>query len=106
MGRVKAQCWDFNTSKYINTKLFSPVIADGTMKFNPRWGKHYRPKTYREWWENERYRCLNGFEVGGVRITGAHYFYLNFWRIKSKDRTKGMIPPWFLDGEVCCSSSI
>ena len=35
-------------------------------------------KEYYEFWDKERDRCLYGFEVDGVRITGYHYFYLNY----------------------------
>lgn len=30
------------------------------------------------YWEQQLSRCINGYEVGGARITGDHYFYLNF----------------------------
>lgn len=30
------------------------------------------------YWEQQLNRCINGYEVGGARITGDHYFYLNF----------------------------
>jgi len=29
-------------------------------------------------WQEERRRCKHGYSVGGVRITGDHYFYLNY----------------------------
>lgn len=35
-------------------------------------------KAYRDFWKEERRRCLEGYEVNGVRITGYHYNYLNF----------------------------
>ena len=31
-----------------------------------------------EYWSEQRRRCMKGFSVGGAKITGAHYFYLNF----------------------------
>lgn len=37
---------------------------------------------YHEYWDRERFRCLNGYEVGGMRISGYHYFYLNYWPIQ------------------------
>lgn len=37
---------------------------------------------YHEYWDRERHRCLYGHEVGGLRVTGYHYFYLNYWPIK------------------------
>lgn len=35
-------------------------------------------KAWREFWKEERKRCLHGYEVDGVRITGYHYNYLNY----------------------------
>jgi len=41
-------------------------------------------KAYREFWKEERKRCIHGYEPVvngkpcGVRISGEHYFYLNF----------------------------
>lgn len=38
----------------------------------------YDSYEYHEYWDQEMYRCLNGFEVGGMKITGYHYYYLNY----------------------------
>ena len=38
-------------------------------------------KDWVRFWEEERRRCLEGYEVNGIRITGYHYFYLNYFRI-------------------------
>lgn len=35
-------------------------------------------KGFEEFWDEEERRCLEGYEVGGAKITGAHYFYLNY----------------------------
>ena len=51
-------------------------------------------KEYFEFWDRERDRCLYGFEVNGVRITGYHYFYLNYCPI---DRAVDEVLP---DGTV------
>lgn len=42
------------------------------------WGS---PAWY-EYWTEQRKRCMKGYSVGGVKITGEHYFYLNFLQIK------------------------
>lgn len=39
---------------------------------------------YLNYWNKQKDRCINGYEVGGVRITGEHYFYLNFCRIEKR----------------------
>jgi hypothetical protein len=40
---------------------------------SPAW-EHY--------WQTQLDRCRNGYKVGGVEITGDHYFYLNFCKIE------------------------
>lgn len=39
-------------------------------------------REYKEWWDEQEKRRLEGFSVGGLRITGEHYGYLNFAQIK------------------------
>jgi hypothetical protein len=33
---------------------------------------------YKQFWDEEVRRCLEGYSVGGEEITGYHYFYLNY----------------------------
>lgn len=57
------------------------------------------------YWTEQRKRCLEGYTVGGVKITGDHYFYLNFCPIqrvedahkKVSQKVKGF--PDFWDGD-------
>lgn len=37
---------------------------------------------YYEYWSERLRRCEQGYSVGGVKVTGHHYFYLNFQQIK------------------------
>lgn len=39
-------------------------------------------KEYKDFWLEQKRRCLEGYEIGGEKITGKHYFYLNFCPIK------------------------
>lgn len=64
----------------INTNLFREVA----IYFN----KHGRypdgihdSYEYHEFWDQEMDRCLNGYKVGDMYISGYHYFYLNYWPI-------------------------
>ncbi len=34
--------------------------------------------SYYEFWDEEKRRCTEGLVVDGVRVTGYHYFYLNY----------------------------
>ena len=44
---------------------------------------------YEMYWEEQLRRCIDGYESGGAFITGNHYNYLNFSRIKkSAESTK------------------
>ncbi len=55
---------------------------------------------YREFWEEQDFRCRHGYTQGDVRITGPHYFYLNFIQILSKNEETGRKTkqfPRFLD---------
>lgn len=38
-------------------------------------------KSYLTYWREQTRRCEEGYSVGGLRITGDHYFYLNFNQI-------------------------
>ena len=61
---------------------------------------------WKEYWDEQRQRCLEGYEVGGVKITGNHYAYLNFCEIYDKSAGQSKFPDfwdgdfdffWFLD---------
>lgn len=38
-------------------------------------------KPYAEFWKEEYRRCKEGYTVGKYRITGDHYFFLNYYRM-------------------------
>jgi len=79
---------------FVNTRLFSPAAIDGYTQAEP---ESYE---WHDWWREQRRRCLEGYEVGGVKITGIHYFYLNFWKIRAQVKGTGrkqLIHPRFLD---------
>ena len=38
-------------------------------------------KPYIDFWNEQKRRCREGFEANGYRITGDHYFFLNFYRL-------------------------
>lgn len=69
---------------WINSKLFRET-GDFYMK-----NKYYTPDpwgspSWYEFWEEERKRCLFGYSVGGAKITGEHYHYLNYCPIQKVD---------------------
>jgi len=60
---------------------------------------------WEEYWVEQRRRCRDGYSVGGSKITGDHYFYLNFCPIrKTEDASKKVSKkvtdfPDFWDGD-------
>lgn len=40
---------------------------------------------YQDFWREEQRRCLEGYEVGGLYITGYHYAYLNYTEMRMVD---------------------
>ena len=75
---------------HINVKEYSKE-ADRFISNQESYGNGFylsAPKDsreYKEYWDLQEYYCKNGFSVGGVKITGEHYFYLNFCQIHLKD---------------------
>lgn len=65
----------------VNTQYFSEAAIHKT-KFGVYTAAAFGSKEYREYWEEQDKRCLEGYTVGGVRITGQHYFFLNFKQLE------------------------
>lgn len=69
--------------KFLNSGVFS---EDGRRFL--RYGYYTdAPKgtlDYKKYWDEQWNRCINGYTVGGVRVSGRHYFYLNFSPIKAR----------------------
>lgn len=40
-------------------------------------------KPYKEYWREQLKRCSEGLTIGKYRITGDHYFFLNFYRMQT-----------------------
>jgi len=77
---------------FLETKRWSPVINEGI----PPQSSAY----YASFYEENRSYILDGYSIGDERITGDHYWYLNFWKIRGLDYNtgrKGIIHPRFLD---------
>lgn len=60
---------------------------------------------YIDYWEEQLKRCREGYKVDGVKITGHHYFYLNFTQIMVVEEKGGKVGkkeelmPDFWDGD-------
>lgn len=47
--------------------------------------RHSKP--YNDFWGEQTKRCVEGYTVGKYRITGDHYFFLNFYRMQTINQT-------------------
>lgn len=61
-------------------------------------------KLHYDYWSEQLRRCIEGYSVGGMKITGDHYNYLNFTKIKrtrgkKKRQNKKADFPSFWDGD-------
>lgn len=69
----------------VNTRYFSEAATD----FRKNGGRYcLAPVGSREWneyWDMQEQRCANGYSVGGLWISGRHYWYLNFTPIMKID---------------------
>jgi hypothetical protein len=69
---------------FSNTELFKiqalEFLKTGTYNTDP-----YGSPAWIEFWTKELEYCKNGYSVGDVKITGDHYFYLNYCQIKRTD---------------------
>lgn len=90
--------------KFLDTSPFREAaihfMENGTYCSEP-WGSD----RWYDYWYEQRRRCIEGYEVDGVKITGYHYFYLNFCPIQkvedatSKKSVKVKGFPDFWDGD-------
>lgn len=58
---------------------------------------------YKEFWDNEVDKCMNGVQKGDLWIPGPYYFYLNYQPILGKDEITGRkkkVFPKFTDADL------
>ena len=75
---------------------YRPITETQGLDFRPEWftkardvkletGKYCSypqgTKKYHDFWMEEYERCRKGFEVNGYRVTGDHYFFLNYYQL-------------------------
>jgi len=85
----------------VNTQYFSEAAYHKT-KYGVYCQAPFGSKDYKEYWQEQDKRCLEGYTVGGLRITGHHYFFLNFKqlevvkniRAKASEKEKGFPRFW------------
>lgn len=71
---------------------WSPVVREG---IPPRDSMYYE-----SFWDDNYALIMNGYTNGNEKITGDHYWYLNFWKIRGTNNATGrkeIIHPRFID---------
>lgn len=76
---------------FINTKLFSEA-AQHHKKYGYYCGDPVGTPAWRQYWDEELRRCSEGYSIGGVKITGHHYGYLNYAPIMKVDAPEQYVP--------------
>ena len=71
---------------WINTSAFREEALH-FKKYGYQTADPWESPDWSRYWQEQRRRCVNGYSVGGVKITGDHYFYLNFCPIKKTEDT-------------------
>ena len=88
---------------YLEGKVDSIRNSDGTWVNSQAFrvaGNHYMKHKYyiadpwgtpdwMSYWKEERQKSINGVEIGGARITGEHYNYLNYTPIQKVGKISG-----------------
>ncbi len=72
---------------FANTSYFSEA-ANYKLKHGVYTLAPFGSKDYKDFWDEQDKRCLEGYEVAGTRITGQHYFFLNFKQLEVVIDTK------------------
>lgn len=130
LGKVRDQSgWDVKKDDpipYFDANLsyeltgYKPINKYRGLDFNPSWFTeardtfvrtgHYtrfrrNSRSWRTFWKEQFIRCKYGMTSHGYTITGDHYYFLNFYRLKDLDNVEeaGMgrqeIFPNFLEGQ-------
>jgi len=73
---------------FVNTNEFRRE-GNKFLKYGLYCGDPVGSAPYYEYWSEQLRRCRDGFSVGGTRVTGHHYFYMNFCQIKLTELVDG-----------------
>jgi len=69
--------------KFLNSRLFSEEALH-FMKYGYYTNAKFGTKDYNDYWDEQETRILEGYSVGGVRIPGRYYYFLNFGQMKAR----------------------
>lgn len=77
---------------WVNTELFREEALH-FKKYNYYCPDLWGTSAWYNYWEEQLNRCKVGYSVGGAKITGHHYFYLNFCNIELVEEQLPLILP-------------
>jgi len=89
---------------WINSQVFREA-GNYFMKYGNYCADPWGSPDWYKFWTEEKRRCIEGYSVGGVKVTGHHYSYLNYAQIKVLASTKSKAAkkiikfPDFWDGD-------
>lgn len=69
---------------WINTDVFREEALH-FKKYGYYCSELWGTNSWKLYWEEQLKRCKEGYSAGGVKITGNHYFYMNFCNIELVD---------------------
>lgn len=72
---------------FINTNCFREEALH-FLKYGYYCADPWDSPAWKEYWDEQLKRCINGYTSGGLYITGNHYGYLNFAQIKITEEFK------------------
>tara|TARA_R110000822_G_scaffold67329_1_gene164019 strand:+ start:7318 stop:9333 length:2016 start_codon:yes stop_codon:yes gene_type:complete len=83
---------------YVKGKGFlpNPLVVNGIPDYadSSRNPKCVGTPEYETFWSEQLYRCINGYNTGGIFIPGRFYYYMNF---NNMNTVHGIITPDFCD---------
>ena len=74
---------------FVDTKKFSPA-AMTFLQYGYYTNAPEGTYAYKQFWDEETKRCKEGYTVNGIKVTGPHYFYLNYCQIKATVEDSGV----------------
>lgn len=79
--------WISSPETFINTREFSRDALN-FLKYGYYTNAPKGSYEYRSYWDEQNKRCLEGYSVGGIKVSGRNYDYLNFSQIKARVKDK------------------
>lgn len=79
--------WISNPETFVNTREFSREALN-FLKYGYYTNAPAGSYEWKAYWDEQTRRCIEGYEVGGIRISGRYYDYLNFTQIEAREKDK------------------